>query len=955
MNLRTGMTNITDMDKDNTEYIEIRGAGAHNLKGVSLYIPRDRFVVITGLSGSGKSSLAFDTIYAEGQRRYMDTLSAYAKQFMGILEKPEVESITGLSPIIAIEQKTTGNNPRSTVGTITEIYDFLRLLYAKASRAYSPATGKEMVRYTDQQITDLIIENYSGRKCYLLAPLVKGRKGHYKELFDQLRKRGYTQARIDGEIIDLSEVTQLDRYKAHFIELVIDRLKPSGDDQKRIRDSVMSALNYGKGSLAVMDPETGELHHYSKHLVCPETGLSLAEPAPHSFSFNSPQGYCPHCKGLGMIVDVNMDTIVPDRNISIADGGIVPLGRVRETRKFDIIRSIARKYNFSLYDPISEIPDEVISLIIFGSDELFRVGEGTSSEMVAFPGIVEDIPDKVICLVCHGTRLNKETEYFKIDGKTISEVAAMEISALEDWLGSLEGKFNSRENVIARDILKELRERVSFLLDVGLEYLSLDRATSSLSGGESQRIRLATQIGSKLVNVLYILDEPSIGLHQRDNRKLISSLKKLRDEGNSVMVVEHDIETMLSADWLVDVGPGAGEDGGKICVSAPVDVLLKTCGQKKDDDRHYIIGPSITLDYLSGKRAIEVPATRRKGNGTYLGIRGARGNNLKNIDIDLPLGIFIGISGVSGSGKSSLINDTLMPVLKNKFYNSKLQPLPYDRVIGIENIDKLIEIDQSPIGRTPRSNPATFTGVFNDIRALFESTPDAKVRGFKAGRFSFNVPGGRCEECKGAGIKVIEMNFLPSVNVVCKECRGRRYKEDTLAVKYKGKNINDVLEMSISEAHGFFSTIPSIAQKLKAMVDVGLGYVRLGQSAVTLSGGESQRMKLAAELARKSTGNTLYILDEPTTGLHSEDIKVLLGVLQQLVDQGNSVIVIEHNLDVLKSADYIFDMGPEGGKAGGRIVAQGTPEDLAENPESVTGPFLKEVLGQKGPCALKNN
>lgn len=955
MNLRTGMTNITDMDKDNTEYIEIRGAGAHNLKGVSLYIPRDRFVVITGLSGSGKSSLAFDTIYAEGQRRYMDTLSAYAKQFMGILEKPEVESITGLSPIIAIEQKTTGNNPRSTVGTITEIYDFLRLLYAKASRAYSPATGKEMVRYTDQQITDLIIENYSGRKCYLLAPLVKGRKGHYKELFDQLRKRGYTQARIDGEIIDLSEVTQLDRYKAHFIELVIDRLKPSGDDQKRIRDSVMSALNYGKGSLAVMDPETGELHHYSKHLVCPETGLSLAEPAPHSFSFNSPQGYCPHCKGLGMIVDVNMDTIVPDRNISIADGGIVPLGRVRETRKFDIIRSIARKYNFSLYDPISEIPDEVISLIIFGSDELFRVGEGTSSEMVAFPGIVEDIPDKVVCPVCHGTRLNKETEYFKIDGKTISEVAAMEISALEDWLDSLEGKFNSRENVIARDILKELRERVSFLLDVGLEYLSLDRATSSLSGGESQRIRLATQIGSKLVNVLYILDEPSIGLHQRDNRKLISSLKKLRDEGNSVMVVEHDIETMLSADWLVDVGPGAGEDGGKICVSAPVDVLLKTCGQKKDDDRHYIIGPSITLDYLSGKRAIEVPATRRKGNGTYLGIRGARGNNLKNIDIDLPLGIFIGISGVSGSGKSSLINDTLMPVLKNKFYNSKLQPLPYDRVIGIENIDKLIEIDQSPIGRTPRSNPATFTGVFNDIRALFESTPDAKVRGFKAGRFSFNVPGGRCEECKGAGIKVIEMNFLPSVNVVCKECRGRRYKEDTLAVKYKGKNINDVLEMSISEAHGFFSTIPSIAQKLKAMVDVGLGYVRLGQSAVTLSGGESQRMKLAAELARKSTGNTLYILDEPTTGLHSEDIKVLLGVLQQLVDQGNSVIVIEHNLDVLKSADYIFDMGPEGGKAGGRIVAQGTPEDLAENPESVTGPFLKEVLGQKGPCVLKNN
>ena len=781
---------------------------------------------------------------------------------------------------------------------------------------------------------------------------------------DQLRRRGYTQVRIDGELKDLSEVTQLDRYKAHFIELVIDRLKPTGDDQKRIRDSVMSALNYGKGSLAVMDTETAGLHHYSKHLVCPETGLSLAEPAPHSFSFNSPQGYCPHCKGLGMIVDVNMDTIVPDRSVSIADGGIVPLGKIRETRKFDIIRSIARKYNFSLYDPICELPDEVIPLIVFGSDELFRVGEGTSSEMVAFPGIVEDIPDKIVCPVCHGTRLNRETEYFKIDGKTISEVSAMEISALKEWLDSLEGKLNARENAIARDILKELRERVSFLLDVGLEYLSLDRATASLSGGESQRIRLATQIGSKLVNVLYILDEPSIGLHQRDNRKLIASLKKLRDEGNSVMVVEHDIETMLSADWLVDVGPGAGEDGGKICLSAPVDTLLDSCRNSSEKDRvpatgqsgtegqtdnpHYIIGPSITLDYLTGRKQIEVPTLRRKGNGLYLGIRGARGNNLKDINVDLPLGMFIGISGVSGSGKSSLINDTLMPVLKNKFYNAKMHPLPYGQIVGVENIDKLIEIDQSPIGRTPRSNPATFTGVFNDIRALFESTPDAKVRGFKAGRFSFNVPGGRCEECKGAGIKVIEMNFLPSVNVVCKECRGRRYKEDTLAVKYKGKNINDVLEMSISEAYEFFSSIPAIAQKLKSMVDVGLGYVRLGQSAVTLSGGESQRMKLAAELARRSTGSTLYILDEPTTGLHSEDIKVLLGVLQQLVDQGNSVIVIEHNLDVLKSADYIFDMGPEGGKAGGRIVAQGTPEELAEDPASVTGPFLKEVLGQGG-------
>ena len=943
----------------NKEFIEIVGAKAHNLKGASLSIPRGQFVVLTGLSGSGKSSLAFDTIYAEGQRRYMDTLSTYAKHFMGILEKPDVESITGLSPIIAIEQKTTGNNPRSTVGTITEIYDFLRLLYARASTAYSPQTGKEMVRYTDEQIVSLIMENYEGRKCYLLAPVVRGRKGHYKELLEQMRKRGYTQVRVDGELLELNEISSLDRYKAHFIELVIDRLKPSVKDEKRIKDSVMSALNQGKGSLAIMDMETSEITHYSKHLVCPDTGISLAEPAPHSFSFNSPQGYCPHCKGLGIIVDVNMDSIIPDRSVSIADGGIIPLGKIRETKKFDIIRSIARKYAFSLYDPIEELPDEVISLIVFGSDELFRVGEGTSSEMVAFPGIVSDINEKIVCPECGGTRLNKETSYFKIDGKTISEVAAMEITQLNEWLHSLEGNFGKRENIIARDILKELKDRVGFLLDVGLDYLSLDRATASLSGGESQRIRLATQIGSKLVNVLYILDEPSIGLHQRDNRKLIASLKKLRDEGNTVMVVEHDAETMMAADWLVDVGPGAGKKGGEICLSAPLSALLAdgcpasaSQGIRENASLEcrtsvgepIIIGPSTTLDYLRGEKKIDVPSERRKGNGLTLGIRGARGNNLKNVDIDFPLGMFIGISGVSGSGKSSLINETLMPVLKNKFYNAKMQPLPYDELVGEENIDKLIEIDQSPIGRTPRSNPATFTGVFNDIRNLFEATPDAKVRGFKAGRFSFNVPGGRCEECKGAGIKVIEMNFLPSVNVVCPECRGRRYKNDTLAVKYKGKSINDVLEMPISEAYAFFENIPSIAQKLKALVDVGLGYVQLGQSAVTLSGGESQRMKLAAELARKGTGNTLYILDEPTTGLHFDDIQILLGVLQQLVEQGNTVIIIEHNLDVLKSVDYIFDMGPEGGKAGGTIVAQGTPEELAQNPDSVTGPFLKEIL-----------
>ncbi len=874
----------------------------------------------------------------------MDTLSTYAKHFMGVLEKPEVEDISGLSPIIAIEQKTTGNNPRSTVGTITEIYDFLRLLYARASRAYSPATGKEMVRYTDEQIVDLIMTGYNGRKCYLLAPLVRGRKGHYKELFEQLRKRGYTEVRIDGEILQLAEVSQLDRYKAHFIELVVDKLKPGSGDEKRIKESVMTALGRGKGSLAVMDMETGVLQHFSKHLVDPDSGMSLQEPAPHTFSFNSPEGYCPHCKGLGMINDVAMDTIIPDRSVSIADGGIIPLGKIRETKKFDIIRSIARKYNFSLYDPIAAIPDEAVSLIVFGSDELFRVGDGTLSEMVSFPGIAEDIDEKVVCPVCNGTRLGRHTECFRIDGKTIATVSAMEISDLRKWIEELPEKLSSRENTIARDILKELRDRVGFMLDVGLDYLSLDRATATLSGGESQRIRLATQIGSKLVGVLYILDEPSIGLHQRDNRKLIHSLQELRDEGNSIMVVEHDAETMYAADWIVDVGPGAGQEGGKICLSAPTDVLLRGVRPDPDTLKHSIIGPSLTLEYLRGAREIPVPAHRRIGNGLSIDIRGARGNNLKNVDVDIPLGCLIGVAGVSGSGKSSLISETLMPVLKNKFYHAKLRPLPHDGIHGINNIDKLIEIDQAPIGRTPRSNPATFTGVFGDIRNLFAETVDAKVRGFDAGHFSFNVPGGRCEACKGAGIKVIEMNFLPSVHVPCDECRGRRYKEDTLAVRYKGKNINDILEMPISEAYEFFKPVPKIAAKLGALVDVGLGYVHLGQSAVTLSGGESQRMKLAAELFRKATGNTLYILDEPTTGLHFEDIKVLLGVLQQLVDQGNTVLIIEHNLDVLKSVDYLFDLGPEGGAKGGYIVAQGTPEQLARDPRSITGPYLKEVL-----------
>ena len=902
---------------DKGKYIEIRGARANNLKGVDVDIPRGEFTVITGISGSGKSSLAFDTVYAEGQRRYMNTLSPYAKHFMGILEKPSVESISGLSPVIAIEQKTTGSNPRSTVGTITEIYDFLRLLYARASTAYSPVTGRELVRYTDAQIVDLIMNGYRDRKCLLLAPLVRGRKGHYRELFDQLRRKGFTSVRVDGELRDLSEVDALDRYKSHFVELVVDKLKPEDGDEKRVRSSVGVALSTGKGSLAVMDMTTGALRHFSKHLVDPDSGLSLQEPAPHSFSFNSPEGYCPHCKGLGTVVDVNIDAVIPDRSVSIADGGIVPLGRMRDGKKFEILRSMSRKHGFSLYDPIAALPDEAVTLVIYGSDEFFRIGEGASSEMVNWPGVVGDIEDKVVCPVCHGTRLNENARCFRIDGKDISEVSAMEISELSAWLDSLPSRLDSRQNAIARDIIRELRDRVRFLLDVGLDYLSLDRPSATLSGGEGQRIRLATQIGSKLVNVIYILDEPSIGLHQRDNLKLIASLKRLRDEHNTVIVVEHDEETIRSADWIVDVGPGAGENGGRICYSGPP---------------RPIVNPNVT------------PSVRAAGNGKTLVLRGARGNNLKNIDVSFPLGTLIGISGVSGSGKSTLINETLMPILKGRFYRLKARPLPYSSIEGVENIDKVIEIDQSPIGRSPRSNPATFTGVFGDIRALFEDTPDAKVRGFKAGRFSFNVAGGRCEECKGAGIKVIEMNFLPSVNVVCDQCRGRRYNEATLAVKYKGKNISEVLDMSVSEAYEFFRSHPKIAPKLKALVDVGLGYVRLGQSSVTLSGGESQRMKLAAELFRKATGNTLYMLDEPTTGLHFEDIKVLMGVLRRLVDQGNTVVVIEHNLDVLKSADYIIDMGPGGGNAGGRIIACGTPEQVASDPDSVTGKYLKEVL-----------
>ena len=922
------------------EFIKIRGARANNLRNADADIPRGKFTVITGLSGSGKSSLAFDTVYAEGRRRYMNTLSPYAKHFMGILEKPEVESIEGLSPIIAIQQKTTGSNPRSTVGTITEISDFLRLLYAKASTAYSPESGKELVRYTEAQIADLIMADYKGRKCLLLAPLVRGRKGHYRELFEQMRRKGYASVRVDGELLPLSDIDGLDRYKNHFVELVVDKLVPGEGDEKRIRDSVFSALGVGKGSLAMMDMETGAVRHFSKHLIDPDSGLSLQEPQPHSFSFNSPEGYCPNCKGLGTVPDIKPESIIPDRSKSIAEGGIVPLGKPRENKKFEVLRSIARKYEFSLYDPIDALPEEVLSLLIYGSDEFFRVGEGGQSQMVNWQGVAGEVDDKKICPVCGGTRLRPEAEYFKIDGKTISEVSAMEISALQQWLAGL--TLSGRALAVSRDILKELRERVGFLVDVGLHYLSLSRATATLSGGESQRIRLATQIGSKLVNVIYILDEPSIGLHQRDNYKLLSSLRRLRDEGNTVLVVEHDEATMRAADYLVDVGPGAGVQGGCIVFAGAAGRTSAEWLRLSEE-----APGSVTLRYLSGQEKIAVPAARRKGNGLLLSLRGASGNNLKNINVDFPLGCLIGIAGVSGSGKSTLIGETLLPILKREFYHSKQKPLPYSELLGLKNIDKVIEVDQSPIGRTPRSNPATFTGVFDDIRALFEDTPDAKVRGFKAGRFSFNVPGGRCEECKGAGIKVIEMNFLPSVAVPCEQCRGKRYKEDTLAVHYKGKNIAEVLEMPISEACEFFKTNPRIAPKLQALADVGLGYVHLGQSSVTLSGGESQRMKLAAELFRKAGGNTLYVLDEPTTGLHAADVKVLLDVLQRLVNQGNTVIIIEHNPDVLKSVDYLFDLGPEGGEEGGYVVAEGTPEEVAENPDSVTGHYLKGVLYEK--------
>jgi excinuclease ABC subunit A len=932
--------------------LTVQGAREHNLKNIDVSLPRHSLVVITGLSGSGKSTLAFDTIYAEGQRRYLETLSAYARQFVGSMERPDVDSITGLSPVIAIEQKTTGKNPRSTVGTITEVYDFLRLLYARASIAYSRETGEEMVRYSEEQIVQLIIRHFAGKKCMLLAPVVNGRKGHYKELFAQLRKHGFLTARIDGEIMEIKPQHKLDRYRTHFIEVVIDKLTPSEDDAQRLRESVHTAMRQGKGTLAMLEAGSSRLRYYSKQLMCPTTGISYAEPAPHSFSFNSPQGACPHCNGLGAIPEIDLAKIIPKPSLSIKKGALVPLGKFRDNLVFRQLQALADKHQFSIDDPVSMFPAEVMNLILHGSEEPLRIqSTGGTSYMTTFDGIVgmlenaeDDLePGKASaarfisytpCPVCHGTRLKEEALCFKVAGMNIAELAAMNLDTLLDWFNNIEDRLNKKQQAIARDLLKELRDRLGFLLDVGLSYLSLNRSTRSLSGGESQRIRLATQIGSKLVNVLYILDEPSIGLHQRDNHKLIDSLKKLRDEGNSVIVVEHDEEMIRSADYVIDMGPGAGRKGGEVVFS----------GQVTDDTCLTDTGKSFTLSYICKKKKIDVPARRRQGNGAFISITGATGNNLKDVNVKFPLGTFICVTGVSGSGKSTLINETLHPILSQALYNSFQAPLPYKAVKGINHIDKVVEVDQSPLGRSPRSNPATYTNLFTDIRKVFEDTPDAKIRGYKAGRFSFNVRGGRCEECRGAGLQTIEMNFLPDVYVPCKACNGKRYNRETLEVKYKGKNIYDVLEMTINQGCEFFAQHPNLMQRLRTLQEVGLGYIKLGQPSTTLSGGESQRVKLAAELAKRDTGNTLYILDEPTTGLHFEDVRILLDVLNRLVERGNTVVVTEHNLDVIKTADYIIDLGPEGGAGGGMVVATGTPERVARSFDSFTGHFLKALL-----------
>jgi len=933
--------------------IKILGARVHNLKNVDLEIPRRKLVVITGLSGSGKSSLAFDTIYAEGQRRYMETLSTYARQFVGTMERPDVDKITGLSPVVAIEQKTTNKNPRSTVGTVTEINDFLRLLFARASRAYSPVTGEEMVHYTDERIAELIREGFAGRKIALLAPIVQGRKGHYRELFETLAKKGYIHARIDGEIREISPGMRLDRYKIHTIDLVVDRLTVNDDACERIMTSLREAMRQGKGTMALYDYGTGEQRFYSRHLMCPSTGVAFEDPAPHTFSFNSPKGACPHCNGLGEEAVFDIAKIIPDRGLSLRQGAVEPLGKYRNDMLFATLEMLGRRYDFTLDDPVSTFSEAALNAVLYGDSEPLTVDLSEFSspsggrQFLSWEGVAEYIGrtedddsargrkwrEQFIvyrtCSACGGSRLKSEALQFRIGGKSIADVSALSIEEFAAWMAQVEEHLSDKERRIAQEIVKEIRERVGFLLEVGLGYLSLARSSRSLSGGESQRIRLATQIGSKLVNVLYILDEPSIGLHQRDNQRLIRSLEELRDAGNSVVVVEHDEEMMRAADFIVDVGPKAGRRGGRIVAAGTFDDILRS--------------DSITADYLTGRRRIEIPATLRPGSGQSIGVRGARGNNLKNIDVAFPLGKFICVTGVSGSGKSTLVNETLRPALSRVLYRSLDRPLECDGVEGIEHVDKLVVVDQSPIGRTPRSNPATYSNVFTDIRKLFEMTPDAQIRGFKAGRFSFNVKGGRCEECRGAGVQTIEMNFLPDVYVTCKACGGHRYNRETLEVKYKGKSIDDVLNMTVNMAVEFFENIPAIHQKLRAIQEVGLGYLTLGQPCTTLSGGESQRIKLASELSKRDTGRTLYILDEPTTGLHFEDIRLLLEVLNKLVDRGNTVIVIEHNLDVVKVADHIIDIGPEGGVGGGRVVAEGTPHDVALSSHSHTGRFLKKM------------